>query len=82
MASRAEVRGLCGVLQGRQGLVEVVLPELALFIHHHVHAITPSWKQIVLERNWALVRVNHMTRLMLDSASPSSGLRKKWLACG
>mmetsp|Transcript_11737 Transcript_11737/g.25816 ORF Transcript_11737/g.25816 Transcript_11737/m.25816 type:complete len:218 (+) Transcript_11737:1811-2464(+) len=60
----------CCTLQGCQSFVEIVFPKLTFFIYHHVHSIPTSWKQVVLQWHRALVCIDHMTRLMFDSADP------------
>mmetsp|Transcript_8957 Transcript_8957/g.23121 ORF Transcript_8957/g.23121 Transcript_8957/m.23121 type:complete len:409 (-) Transcript_8957:529-1755(-) len=67
---RLDVGCVRGRLKRGQGAVEVVLAEVALLIYHHVDPFAARGKEVVLERDWSLLRVDDVAGLVLYSADP------------
>ena len=58
------------ILKRGHGRLEVVFTKVTLFIHNEVEAISSSGVNIVLEGDRAIVRVDHMTWLLVKVADP------------
>lgn len=72
---------VCGIvtllfLQHAHCLAEVVLTELALFIHDEVDTLSARWEKIVLQRCWPEVGVYDVTRLLMRFAYPLCELHR------
>ena len=62
----------CVGLQQGHGLLEVLLSELALLVHDQVQALCVSGEEVVLQGHGTVVRVHHVTRLVVDLGHPVS----------
>lgn len=57
-------------------LVEVLLVELALVIHHHVQSFSTRGAEVMLQRHRPVVRIHHVTGLLPELRDPGRELAR------